>query len=208
MESLKFSRIAAVFAIGSMLAVAQAPANDTPAGATTQVGPGFIADDNSASAVDGPLPSCGLPSDDVWYLYTPLSTGLLTVTTCSGAGSGNGNVNGVGDSVIGVFLDAGGSPGLEIGCDDDACLTQGLASIVGVPCTVSVPLYVSVSGWGGPGAGGTFVVDFVETPPLANDECITAIPVFLGTTTGSTVGASTSTPTWKSISSTRRTASS
>lgn len=176
----------------SAAAGAQAP-NDTPAGAALVPGPGFVSDNNGGgnSAVDGPLPSCGIPADDLWYFYVPASTGLLTVTTCPTAGGGAGNASGVpaNDTVIAAFVDAGGFPGSQVACDDDAC-GGGFESAVVMAVTAGTGVYVSVCGWGGTGNGGAYIVEFTEGPVPPGDSCSTALPAVFGVGTVNVVPGS------------------
>jgi hypothetical protein len=129
-----------VFGVVSAACFAQA-ANDTPAGATVQVGPGFIADNNGggASVADGPF-----------------------TINCN-----------FGPAVVGVWVDGGGFPAAELGCNDDSGCAGGVGngyeSAVVVACTSGIGVYVSVSGWGGTGNGGAYVVDFTELVPVGND---------------------------------------
>ncbi len=191
----KFITAATALAFVAAVGVAQAP-NDTPAGATIQPGPGSIADNNGLgnSVVDGPLPLCGQPGDDLWYYYFPTITGLLVVTTCPCAGGLAGNAAGVpsGDTVVAAFADAGGGlAGAQLACADDSCggcpttVGPGFESTISLPITAGIPIYVSVSGWGGVGNGGSYTVDFSETSAIANDDCSGAI-VLLGGGAGGT----------------------
>ena len=173
--------------------LALAAPNDTPAGATVQIGAGFLPDNNGPgfSLIDGPFPGCGFnPANDLWYYFFPTLTGTMTVTTCPGAGSGNGNLVTLGDSVIGIWADNGFfAPGAAISCNDDNCGGgPGLASSVTVPCASGVGVFVSVSGYNG--QSGSYVVDFTEALAIGNDECLTALPLVMGPNVGlSNVGA-------------------
>ncbi len=59
------------------------PPNDNCAAAIS-VGEGVFPWDNTNATTDGPSP-CGAIGSDVWFLYSPSATGLVTATTCSGA---------------------------------------------------------------------------------------------------------------------------
>jgi hypothetical protein len=191
--SFRSLRAATALMVAGTFAAAQAP-NDQPAGASLQVGPGTLVDDNSTSVVDGPLSaSCGLPSDDLWYYYIPTINGILFATTCPSAGGLTGNASGVpnGDTIITAFADAGGSPGAELSCNDDfaTCtggVGNGFESLMSVPVTAGVGIYLSVCGWGGPGAGGAYVLDLTEGSALANDECTGAVALVGGPAGGTT----------------------
>jgi hypothetical protein len=172
--SRKSFRIASALSAIAVFGAAQAP-NDQPAGATLVVGPAAVADDNSASVVDGPLGSCGLMSADLWYYYVPTATGIATVTTCSGSASGLGNIAGIGDSVIAAWNDAGGFPGGQIVCIDDSCTTTGLATTITFPIISGVGVYVSVGGFNG--NIGTYTVEFAEGVPLPGDDCSAAYTI-------------------------------
>jgi hypothetical protein len=172
--------------------------NDTPAGATVQTGPGAVAGNNSggASLVDGPTPSCGIATEDLWYRYVPSANALLTISTCPAAGGGLGACGmQLGDSVIGVWSDAAGAPGVELACNDNGCTNPGLAAVCSLNVSAGVAVYVSVSSWAGPGAGGPFVVEFTESPPFVNDECTSALPLTAGVNAGLTnIGSTGSSP--------------
>jgi len=203
----KFFAAATTLSLVAAIGVAQAP-NDTPAGATAQFGPGAIADNNGTgnSVVDGPLPTCGNPVDDLWYYYFPTITGLLTVTTSPCAGGSTGNASGMlnGDTVIGAFADAGGgSAGAQLNCDDDGGSNTcgvgfGFESVLSLPVVAGTPIYVSVTAWGVTGNGGAYTVEFTETAAITNDECTGAIVLAGGGAGGATnvgltnVGASPS----------------
>lgn len=187
---------AAFFA--SSTSLAQAPANDDPAGAFVIISGGCFPDAN-VGATNGAFPaSCGLAAKDVWYYVVPSLTGLATLTTCPVAGSGCGSVVGIGDTVIAAFADAGGAPGAQLGCNDDACVGgPALASTLEVPVVAGSGFFVSVSGFNG--ASGTFVLDVAFAFGAPNDCYATALPLAVGfgaplLTPGTNVGATTGGP--------------
>lgn len=172
-------RAALVLSAVAAAAFAQAPSNDTPAGATFVVDPVAVPDDNTNSAVDGPFPGCGAPAKDLWYFFVPSTTGTATVTTCPASGLGGGGLFGLTDSIVGVFSDSGAGPGGPLACNDDGCSagTIGLESTVSFPVFAGSGVYVSVSGFNG--AVGPYVVEFsaVSCSPPANDLLANATPV-------------------------------
>jgi len=108
--------------------------------------PGVTYSGSTASAtVDGSA-SCGTSSTtkDVWYRYTPLTSGSLTVSTCGSAY----------DTVLSVHTGCPGTTANQIVCNDDSC---GRQSVVTLSVSAGTEYRIRVSGWSG--SAGSFVLD-------------------------------------------------
>ncbi|MEM7262887.1 MAG: hypothetical protein AAF488_12920 [Planctomycetota bacterium] len=92
--------------------------------------------------------SCGNSSGspDTWYLFVPMESGTLTVSTCGSANF---------DTVLSIHSDCPGDQTNQINCNDDACSVQ---STVTALVTEGASYYVRVSGYNG--ASGDFMIDF------------------------------------------------
>ncbi len=125
------------------------PNNDDCADAQS-VGLGTIPFDTTFATTGGPSlpPTCNEGSglsfvQDVWFLYTPASTGTLTVSTCNLADF---------DTRLAVY--EGGCAGLVLAaCNDDAVGCAGFTSFLLVPVTQGVPVRIRVGGFNGGGTG-------------------------------------------------------
>ena len=99
----------------------------------------------SGATVDGSA-SCGTSSTtkDVWYRYTPATSGSLTVSTCGSAY----------DTVLSVHTGCPGTTANQIVCNDDSCSRQSEVTLSVAPGTSYL---IRVSGWNG--NSGSFVLD-------------------------------------------------
>ncbi|HVP09779.1 MAG TPA: hypothetical protein VMV94_01175 [Phycisphaerae bacterium] len=116
------------------------PANDACANAIAAC-PGTVYTGSTSSAsVDGSA-SCGSSSStpDVWYKYTPGTSGSATFSLC-----GTGTTY---DSVLSVHTGCPGTSSNQIGCDDDGCGTSGGPSSVTASVTAGTTYYIRISGW-------------------------------------------------------------
>jgi hypothetical protein len=131
-------------------------------------------------------PCTSLASPDVWFEYTADCASLVSFTTC-GASSTY-------DTVIGLFDACGGNP---LACNDD--YLEG----AGYPCGVNSrvdrymlqgeQVWVQMAGYYGGSGSSTLTVGTVcYNPP--NDLCRLALPLHEGTTSFTTVGATTDGP--------------
>ncbi|MDX2130764.1 MAG: proprotein convertase P-domain-containing protein [Planctomycetota bacterium] len=122
------------------------PPNDACADAEP-VGDGAFAFDTTTATPEGPG-ACGASaaSPDVFFLWTPTTTGCGVIETC---GSGF-------DTVLEVLSVCGTS----LNCNDDAC---GLQSRIELPSvTAGTPILVRVSGFNAAAGAGT--VTFTSSP--------------------------------------------
>jgi len=128
---------------------------------------------NVSATTDGGS-TCG-GFNDVWFRYTPTSSGNLTVSTCGSAI----------DTVLSVHSACVGNSGNQIICDDD---TAGCGSneSVTLPVTSGLTYRIRVGSFTN-GATGTFSLILTQTPP--NDACASAQVINPGTINGTTASA-------------------
>jgi hypothetical protein len=141
-----------------------APGNDTCGGAfAAGIGNTSINFD-SAVSVNG-LASCEFDSTlDLWYRFTPSTTGSYRFSTCGA----------LLDTVLSVYSSCGGT---ELGCDDDGC---GAASDLTVNNLIAGTAYlVRVGSYE---LGSTVLNIAGSTPPPSNDTCGGAVAVGAGNT--------------------------
>jgi hypothetical protein len=119
----------------------------------------------------------GSSSNDVWYVYSG-DAGDITASLCASDY----------DTLIRVFDACGGT---EIATNDDSC---GNRSELTFTADGTSSYYIAVEGW--TTTEGAFTLSIscsVTIPPPANDECINAIPLAIGSqTSGTTAGATES----------------
>lgn len=125
----------------------QTPDNDDCANAIV-VCPSTIAGSTLNGTVDGSA-SCGTSNStaDVWYSYTPGSSGSLTLSTCGGGDY---------DTVLSVHSACPGTTANEVGCNDDDPSCAGNKSTLTVNVTGGSTYWIRVGGWNG--ATGAFVL--------------------------------------------------
>ena len=116
------------------------PANDACANAITACPGTTYTGSTSSASVDGSA-GCGTSSStpDVWYKYTPGSSGSATFSLC-----GTGTTY---DSVLSVHSGCPGTSSNQIGCDDDTCGTSGGPSTVTATVTAGTTYLIRVSGY-------------------------------------------------------------
>lgn len=157
-------------------------ANDDCAGALA-ISSGLTVGSNTGATTSVPTGSCSTMGDDVWFKWTADCSGPVTVNVCGGGGTADF------DTIIAVF--DGDCAGLtEISCNDDSC---GLQSSVSWVATLGTDYYVAVGGYtntSGVTAQGNFTLNL---QCLTNDDCLSAIPLANGLTSGSNSGATTGT---------------
>ena len=172
------------FGTGELLVTGPPPAimNDECVGAIDLTSGGMELFDtalatNSASA---PAWSCGGASAsalDLWYTFTPLLDGSVTIDT---EGSGFDTRLEVYEGSCGVLV--------SIDCDDDG--GTGALSLISFPGVGGTTYFVRVAGFGGDFGMGQVNASFTDSLP--NDDCAGAIPVMAGISMGSNVGATDS----------------
>lgn len=103
---------------------------------------------------------CGDSDDspDVWYKYTPLTNGTLTVNACSGTNY---------DGVLSIHTGCPGTSSNDIACNDDACWGGG-PSIVSASVTAGNTYYIRVTGWYG--SAGDYAIN------ISGPDCDPGIP--------------------------------
>lgn len=174
--------LVAAFSMASVPVLAQAPANDDPAGAlvvTDGVNPGaplgnsgsFFSSLNATPSVTG-FAECvaGHPGDrDVWFVYTATATGSTIIQTCTPAGYAPGSMT---DTILEVF-DAAMT--IRLNCDDDACDAPAFNSSCNVATTAGASYMVRVSNWTTAAVGGFYVSIIPPVGPPGGSDCVTAV---------------------------------
>lgn len=114
---------------------------------------GTYAFDTALATPSAPSWTCAAGGGpDLWYRFTARSTGIVSVTTCVGAGY---------DSALQVFRGTCAAL-VPLGCNDDWC---GLQSRVQFAATAGQAYYIRVAGWNNLTGSGTFSV-YDGTPIL------------------------------------------
>jgi len=144
------------------------------------IGPGEFRGTTDGATDDGDASCGGSISPDVWFRYSPITGGIAVVDTCD---SGF-------DTVLSVVLGCPGSGEAEIACNDDAvngCASFGsYQSRVEFVVTGGEEYWIRLAGY--LGARGTYRLR-LSGPQSANDACSVALPIDLGTSIHSLVGA-------------------
>lgn len=173
-----------------VLAIGQ-PANDNCSGAITlTVGTSCsytTYNNTGATASTGaPAPGCGSYSTaDVWFKVVVPASGKLIFDSQAGT---------LTDCGMAIYSGSCASLTL-IECDDDDSNNGAMPMINSTGLTPGSTIYIRFWDYGGTDFG-TFGICVYDPPATTNDECITAIPVTVGTscnyTTYSNVGATSS----------------
>jgi len=142
------------------------PANDV-CGANmasfTIAGAGGTASANSNNATDDaglPSGSCPAGSKDVWYYFTPTTSGDWLVSTCGTSY----------DTIVNVYSGACGSL-TEIGCNDDTTQCTGGTSAVRVSLTAATLYRIRIASKSG--STGAYTISVQPSP--VNDDCSAAL---------------------------------
>ncbi|MFQ5429576.1 MAG: hypothetical protein ACE5E1_04620 [Phycisphaerae bacterium] len=116
------------------------PANDACIDAI-EVCPGITTGSTVGSTNDGSA-TCGdtNSSPDVWYKYTPLTSGTVTVSACSGTNY---------DGQLAAYSGCPGTTANELACDDDGCGTTGGPSTITFSVTAGNTYLIRSTGWQG-----------------------------------------------------------
>ena len=109
-------------------------------GGALPIGLGFTNGVNTGATTSPQTGSCGSMGDDVWYAFTPGSTGGATVSLCAPGTAANF------DTVIAAFLGPCGAL-TEIACNDDDCSLQ---SEIHFPVVAGVTYFIAIGGFLGP----------------------------------------------------------
>jgi hypothetical protein len=118
-------------------------------------GPSTQTFDLSAATTSSQQPSCTFAEDDVWYAYTPSSTGSATITACGLTTTSDP------DTVMAVYVGAA-CGGAEIACDDDSAC--GLESTITWTTTCGSTYLIQVGGFSvGSTVAGSFNISETGT---------------------------------------------
>ncbi len=121
--------------------------------------------DTSGATTSAPAWPCALGGSDLWYVFTPPTTGSYTISTCTGTSY---------DSGLEVFSGPCGAL-VSLACNDDTC---GLQSTVGFLGNAGVAVYVRVGGYNGlTGAGTLTVTQNLPVQNPANGHYYEIVPV-------------------------------
>lgn len=180
MSGTNFKKILAI-ALGAMVlvapsaAVAAAPANDDCASAIAVVD-GVGVEGSTLEATDSGAATCVVhDTKDVWYTYTAVTNGLVTISTC---GSDY-------DSTLIVYDACGGS---IIQCFDDHLLCGSSAVVPCMQVQAGNTYLIRVGGYDY--GAGNFTIEVTPCSPSTNDTCSNALPLTKQeTVTGSTWSA-------------------
>jgi hypothetical protein len=103
---------------------------------------------------------------DVWFAWTPTSTGLASISLCAGVVAG--------DSKVAVYAGSGCPvSGTALACNDDFCGLRSFLTfnvVAGNVYTLQIGRYQTAVGY-----AGTF--DAVVTPLMGNDDCASATAI-------------------------------
>ncbi len=134
--------------------------NDLCAGAFP-ICPGVYSGSTTGANNDGSA-SCGssATSPDVWYSYTPVAGGTLTLKTC-----GAGNY----DTVISVHTGCPGTTSNQHACMDDGCPEPGYKTNLSTTVTGGVHYWIRMSGYSN--ASGNFVLTLTGPDCESGAEC-------------------------------------
>ena len=144
------------------LACAVAPPNDDCVNATA-VGAGTFTFQNIIANLDGSTACDANMTGDVWFMFTPTTTGTVSINTCGSAGSLVDTTLIIYDGSLGCPL-----PGdIGLACDDDTCASAASAnpfmSRVITPVISGTPILVQVGGWNGSTGDSVLNIEFIES---------------------------------------------
>ena len=132
------------------------------------------------ATVDGST-TCGTSDGtaDVWYKYTPGSSGSATFSLCSSTNY---------DSVMSIHSGAPGTAANTLGCNDDACgMAYSAPSEVPLTVTGGTTYFIRISGWSG--ATGSYTLTITgpacaadTTPPTPNPMTFASAPAAVSST--------------------------
>jgi hypothetical protein len=147
-------------------------------------------------SIAGPVLSCNGITDirDGWFLYTANLTGAATFSVCAASTLAPGgsvvecNTLGTFDSVLAAYDSSLGAncpiTNPELACNDDGGGPCGLSSEMTFGVTAGQAYWIAIGDWVGGTGGMSGTLAFVVNPPIANDECLTAIPLANGVNAG------------------------
>ncbi len=136
---------------------------------------------DATESLGDPMPSCQTAhSRNIWYTFTPTTTGTYVLTTCRTTASQTTRT----DTILGVYTSTGGCAGpfTQVACNDDdsACSGATLQSTVSTTLTSGTTYYVVIWSFDAPAppAGASNVQLAIITTP-SNDTCASPTPLTL-----------------------------
>ena len=126
--------------------------------------PGVAYTGSTSGASSDGSSSCGSSSSspDMWYSYTPASSGTATFSLCDGTSY---------DAVLSVHSGCPGTSSNDLGCDDDGCGSTGGPSTVTRSVTAGTPYLIRVTGWNGASGGFTLDITGPDCEPVPGGDC-------------------------------------
>jgi hypothetical protein len=119
----------------------------------------------AGATASGQHPGCGGGNPiDIWYAYTPSSSGLASFDLCGS----------IYDTRLAVW-DACGGTALACNDDDDGCGTGSTSSYLELDVIGGSTYFVQVSGFESATGTGTLTISLLSYPE--NDDCTTATPI-------------------------------
>ncbi|MBI3844559.1 MAG: hypothetical protein HY292_07940 [Planctomycetes bacterium] len=177
MISLRPGFVSVFSVLVAMVASSAAQAQSNSCSSATVIGDGTFMGTTVGATNDGAA-SCGgsATSPDVWYSYTPIQSCTLNLDTCGSAF----------DTVLSAHTACPATTGNQIACNDDSC---GLQSRIQFAATAGTAYLIRVAGFSG--ATGTFTlnVSCAGNPNPGSDSCANAVPVTIGSVSGTTAGS-------------------
>ncbi len=168
------------FGLGAVLSISMgvhaAWAQETCLSASPIAAGAPVVGNNGASADDGGFGLCTPTSHDVWYTFTPGTTGSYTISLCGSSF----------DTVLALYANCADLP---LDCNDDAC---GQQSVIAGQLAAGQAYFLRIASHAGQ-PGGTYRVEITPPPgvPPTNNACGGgAILPPNQTVTGSNAGAS------------------
>ncbi len=125
-----------------------------------------LAFDTSEASVSGAQPSCGGdPPIDIWYAYTPSSSGIASFDLCGSSY----------DTRLTIWDACGGT---ELACNDDnGPVCSGIQSSIELSVTIGITYYVQIGGFGSNSGSGDLTIQVSDYPPVADFEADNTNPV-------------------------------
>jgi hypothetical protein len=145
------AEIAAGFAAHNMVPILPPP-NDHCADATAAC-PGETYPGNTTAATSDGTTTCGSSNTtpDVWYEYTPATSGSARFSLCSGTDY---------DSVMSIHSACPGTSGNTLACNDDGCdQPYSAPSEITLNVTAGTAYLVRIAGWGGSAGAYTLTIE-------------------------------------------------
>jgi predicted RNA-binding protein with TRAM domain len=157
-----------------------------------------VAYNSAGFTTPGPSASCSgigtFDSFDFWYVFTAPTTGIAVASNCPGSGIAPGGSGAPNDTYLAAWDGSTCPPTTQLGCADGSPNCGFAESELQFNVIAGQTYYVQVGTWGtsSPNSGAVNIALLLPPP---NDECVNALPIGTGTTSGNTIGATTSSPT-------------